>query len=661
LTTTEEGTYASKQEGDPQMAHVRVRSRALVLGALLGIGSLGVVTTVAFAKSDNGNGHGAAAGKQGNGKAGNGNGDSSGDPALECIATKERGAGKFCASVLDAWARFASDRNAGERDDTIGKAAAKLTKDWAKAEQQSAKGGVDCAAAFLSAGGAVSAIDSASGAIVVAVNDGLDPGDPADVACDGKLLRATARKCQALLRAESSFQKARDDGDANPSDTRDNATARAAQKFAKAFERATAPGCGTTATEEGLESQVDAIAARIARDTLSSPEAGDGASISITPGDTEYQGRTFHPVCLNGTPYRFFARRGTVNKLVMYYQGGGACWEQLTCSVPTCDVTVTDGDDPGRATTGFADLSNPDNPFRDWNVVFVSYCSCDIHFGDAAQDYTNFDPAHPKHVEHRGYQNAKVVEKWAREHFLAPEEVFVTGSSAGAYGAWFNAPLLHDVWPSAHFDVLADAGNGVTTQEFLEEFFPNWNFEANLPPDIPELRDVLDNGEGIPGYTKVVTRLFPDTNWAHYSTAFDGGSGGQTGFYNLMLHDNDVAHALTWWEGSCAFNSVMTSQAIATAAAVDAVSGNYRYYIGSGSRHTMYGSNKVYTDTTGGVPTIVDWVNAMLGSAPGVPSPAWVNVEADPFNVLLQGDPRPNPLVAPFEQSGSNVTVNCGP
>jgi hypothetical protein len=129
---------------------------------------------------------------------------------------------------------------------------------------------------------------------------------------------------------------------------------------------------------------------------------------------------------MNGSPYKFFARRGTVNKLVMYYQGGGACWEQLTCSIPVCDNSVTDGDNPNGFSSGFADLSNPNNPFKDWNAVFVSYCSCDIHFGDAAQDYNNVDPAHPLHVEHRGYQNSKVAEKYAREHFLAPEAVFVT-------------------------------------------------------------------------------------------------------------------------------------------------------------------------------------------------------------------------------------------
>jgi hypothetical protein len=68
-----------------------------------------------------------------------------------------------------------------------------------------------------------------------------------------------------------------------------------------------------------------------------------------------------------------------------------------------------------------------------------------------------------------------------------------------------------------------------------------------------------------------------------------------------------------------------------------------------------------YSDTSGGVPTIVDWVNAMLASSPGNPSPAWTDVEANPENVLLPGDPRPSPLMPPFVMSGSDVVVDCGP
>ncbi|HEY8516915.1 MAG TPA: pectin acetylesterase-family hydrolase [Candidatus Binatia bacterium] len=367
----------------------------------------------------------------------------------------------------------------------------------------------------------------------------------------------------------------------------------------------------------------------------------------ISPvGPIEYEGRELFPMCMDGSPYHFWAKRGSVNKLLVYYQGGGACWNQLTCSLPACDTNVdpNGGDNPNFHGSGFANLNDPRNPFRDWHILYVPYCSCDIHFGDAAQDY-------PLHVEHRGYHNARVAEKYARENFPNPEEVFVTGTSAGAYGAFFQAPLLHLAYPNARFYVLADAGNGVITQEFLDEYFPNWNFIANLPPEIPQLREVLENDEGMPGYTRVVAHYFPESRWAHYTTAFDGGFGGQTGFYNIMLNGNDPVAALTWWEGSCAFNERMRAQAIQQASESPS---NYRYYIGTGSRHGMWGLDKVYEDTTGGVPTIVDWVNAMLAG-----SPAWTNVECTNCGLTLPGDPRPDPLQPPFVQVGDDVVIDC--
>ena len=575
------------------------------------------------------------------------------DPALACVATKHEKAGEYCESVLRAWAKFEKSGSQQKRNAAVARAAGALNAAWSKAEQRGSAAGVDCAGVFAASSTVGAFIDSATGALIDDVNIGLDPDAREQAKCGAKILEAAAARCEAAFAAESTYHKRRNE--ASAAGKRAAARARASDKFVKAFAKAKGATCPTAVTADVVGTLLDAITARVERDTLASPEAGDGQFVSILAGETSYGGRTYDPICADGTPYRFFARRGTVNKLVYYYQGGGACWEQLTCSVPTCDINVTDRDSPGNVTTGFADLTNPANPFKDWNAVFVSYCGCDIHFGDAAQDYANVNPASPKHVEHRGYHNARVVEKWAREHFLAPETVFITGSSAGAYGAWFHAPLLHRVWPTARFHVLADAGNGVVTQEFLQTYFPNWNF----PSDNSELKQAIDSGAGIPRYTELVTRTFPKTNWAHYATAFDGGSGGQTGFYNLMLHGNDPLAALTWWEGSCAFRDAMRSQAVATAATVDAATGNYRYFIGSGSRHTMWGSNKVYTDMLGGVPTLAEWVSAMLASGPGSPSPGWVNVEANPYNVLLPGDTRPNPLAAPFEMSGDDVVVDC--
>jgi hypothetical protein len=572
-------------------------------------------------------------------------------PVNTCVGAKQKAAGKYCAGALGAAATLWTTGNPVKRDQVLARAEDRLERSWDAADAKAEADGVDCENTTLSQSAAQALVDSAAGAIVDLVGAGLDLDDPAHTACGAKLLRAAGKVCASWLAAEGRHVT-RIDEDAD-GQVLANATSRAKLKFGRAWaqQRNT---CPTQAEQGEVDAAVEGLIDDVVEQTTISPNLSATSFTRVDPpAQVEYEGRSFHAQCMNGSPYAYWVKRGSVNKLLYYFQGGGACWEQLTCSVPVCDTSVTNGDNPQNAGSGFANIDNPENPFRDWNVVFVSYCSCDIHFGDAAQDY-------PLHVEHRGFQNSKVVEKFAREHFVAPDEVFVTGSSAGAYGAWFHAPILQLVYPNAQFHVLADAGNGVITQEFLELYFPNWNFEANIPPKpkkvSQQIREALANGEGIPGYTEIVANAFPRANWAHYTTAFDGGSGGQTGFYNLMLNDNNPIAALSWWEGSCAFTEQMRTQALETAAAIP---DNYRYYIGTGSRHTMWGSNKVYTDTTGGVPTLVDWVNAMLDSGPTVRDPEWTNVECENCGLLLPGDVRPNPLQPPFEQQGSDVVINC--
>jgi hypothetical protein len=189
----------------------------------------------------------------------------------------------------------------------------------------------------------------------------------------------------------------------------------------------------------------------------------------------------------------------------------------------------------------------------------------------------------------------------------------------------------------------------------------------------------------IPLILEAAAAEFPETNWSNYTTAFDGGSGGQTAFYNVMLNPLDPFAQVTWYEASCQFNENMRQQAFDTYDAAALENDNYRYYIATGSTHTGFGNPRVYDDTTGGVPPLVDWVNAMIDG-----DPSWTNVEADPFNVLFPGactpesdnpgdrcnvdadcpngecsgdDVKPDPLLAPFELDLSgpdpSVVVTC--
>jgi hypothetical protein len=73
----------------------------------------------------------------------------------------------------------------------------------------------------------------------------------------------------------------------------------------------------------------------------------------------------------------------------------------------------------------------------------------------------------------------------------------------------------------------------------------------------------------------------------------------------------------------------------------------------------MFGNDKVYDDTTGGVPTVVDWVDAMIASGPDGRDEDWANVLCENCGLLLEGDPAPEPLAPPFEEQGQDVVIVC--
>ncbi len=616
-------------------------------------------------------------------------------PTNVCVGQKLRATSALCKDVFKAWATFERTGDAFQRDRSLSKARTKLLVAWAKAESRALRGGVPCDETTGPGTDVVDQLLAGAEALVAALNDGLDLGQRGHRRCATKIVGAAAQKCQAIVAAHAAY--VRDPAKDADEVKRDGRIAKARARFETAFAKAVARGCPTTATGPAVEAAVDDLVDQTVLRHVVSPNVPTEWTPVTPPAEVPYLGKTLRPICSRGTPYTFFVKRGTVNKLLVYFQGGGACFSYFTClpGVGAFDEAVTPADNPANATSGFADLSNPDNPFRDWNAVFVSYCTADVHWGDAT--FTHQSGPSSVTIHHRGAVNAFVAEKWAREHFVAPEEVFVTGSSAGAYGAIVGGAYLRErTYPGAHFDILGDAGNGVITQDFLANQIANWGVLENLPAWIPALNKPLTElsidqlwsavANAYPhdhfaqyttaydgGLGSAVANAYPHDHFAQYTTAYDGGLGSQTFFYQVMLHPTVLADWFRWWEASCEWNAKMREFSIAAAAAAP----NYRYYIGAGSRHTIWGSNKVYTDTKGGVPRFVDWVNAMLGGTPD-----WVNVEctdcsllpgtcsagsdnpgascqdnADCPNGTCNGeDPRPEPLLAPYGPGG---TVTC--
>ena len=172
--------------------------------------------------------------------------------------------------------------------------------------------------------------------------------------------------------------------------------------------------------------------------------------------------------CGRGAPYSFFFRPGTANKVVIDFEGGGGCWDALTCLLPVWQTTV--GGAP--AASGLLDNNNEENPVRDWGYLFVPYCTGDVHLGARQAAGVNFN----------GRANAQAALDWLFERMPEPEATLTTGCSAGALGAVGWAPWVAQRYPDARNLQFGDSYIGVTAPAHWRLLDENWDLITAFRP-----------------------------------------------------------------------------------------------------------------------------------------------------------------------------------
>ena len=548
-------------------------------------------------------------------------------PSDRCVARKLAATADACQDLILAQGENDPRKLARRVSDV----STDLAQVWQQAEADSLAAGVDCAQTTVTSAEMATLLED--GAQGLAASLGTESHERWE---QRRQLNAVGQACFGLILAESRHLLDRFKERNTRELERDRR--RALRALDHAFDK-------DDTSLESVRSGVKTLAQDAIDAAIVSPNVSTSWTMVSPDAQIPYLGQVLEPTCSGGTPWVYFVKRGTVNKLIVYYQGGGACWDYFTCGLfKSFKQTAGPDDNPSLQSTGFADESNPENPFRDWNQVFVPYCTGDIHWGDNTVVYSSGTASVT--VQHKGFVNAEVAEKFSREHFVDPDEVFVTGSSAGGYGAILGSVYFEErVYPASKFATLGDAASGVITQDFLVNDISKWGIEATLPTWIPALDEPLPQLD-LALLWSASALFYPGNRFANYASAYDGGLGGQTGFYNIMLNPGNIGAWLNWWNATCAWHDGMEQQTQAAAAAAP----NYRYYIGTGSMHTMWGSNKVYTDTSGGVPLLVDWVTAMRDG-----TSAWTNVQCTDCGVLLPPDPRPVPAQPPFTPEGTVV------
>eukprot|EP00930_Biecheleria_cincta_P002394 TRINITY_DN103400_c0_g1_i1.p1 TRINITY_DN103400_c0_g1~~TRINITY_DN103400_c0_g1_i1.p1 ORF type:complete len:381 (+),score=68.83 TRINITY_DN103400_c0_g1_i1:83-1225(+) len=171
-----------------------------------------------------------------------------------------------------------------------------------------------------------------------------------------------------------------------------------------------------------------------------------------------YPGGQTRCIFSDAEEYSFQVLPGDRDKLLLFFQGGGACWNDASTNVAKprpCVTRVVPATDQG-----IFDRAAASNPFRDYTVLHISYCSGDLHVGNVVRWYLD---AQGRHVQQRGYQNALSALQWAQENFASSvlSSLLIMGSSTGALGAQLWAGLVLRTLRYSSAAVVADSYVGV--------------------------------------------------------------------------------------------------------------------------------------------------------------------------------------------------------
>jgi hypothetical protein len=179
------------------------------------------------------------------------------------------------------------------------------------------------------------------------------------------------------------------------------------------------------------------------------------------------------------------------SKVLLYLEGGGACWSDATCYTLMTAANFTTGygeadftsdSTSGLAQTGgFFDRTDATNPFQDYSYVYVPYCTGDVHAGNNVYKY----PSGTGH--HVGFTNMSAYLARIVPTFPSADRVILTGSSAGGFGAAYNWWQTQQYFGGVRVDMIDDSGTAMPPDIEADGFGESqlrtqWNLAATLPP-----------------------------------------------------------------------------------------------------------------------------------------------------------------------------------
>lgn len=259
--------------------------------------------------------------------------------------------------------------------------------------------------------------------------------------------------------------------------------------------------------------------------------------------------------CSDGSQYKFFVNwhEGADDLLVMF-EPGGACWDYASCSGELGILGAANPDGIPDSHMDIWGIHSPivrrdaqHNPMREWNMVFIPYCTGDVHTGSKTTVYVNEDETEELTYMHVGHDNMMEVVDYLAWAFPTTDQFFAGGCSAGGAGSNVNYHFLREALePNAGY-LLNDSGplfpDSLNSAPLHESIRDVWGLDtvidatpiaASLDEDLGAINHEL--ADLYPDDRLAITYFVRDYNYSRYS-------------YERFFEgiDKEGVHA-KWWE-----------------------------------------------------------------------------------------------------------------
>lgn len=271
--------------------------------------------------------------------------------------------------------------------------------------------------------------------------------------------------------------------------------------------------------------------------------------------------------CGDGSQYKFFVSRTGSPNVLFYFEGGGACWDYDTCSGRNGSLgaanpngiaddymqqfkaqfatPIVNGADPGIPLRSRTDLVT-----KGWNVVFLPYCTGDVHVGNNVAvypDLTGVEP--PLQWHHSGYQNTIAAANHVHGLFPSIEKLLVSGYSAGGTATAATYYFVRNTLQPANAYYLNDSGPihlapniDSRSRPLHDKIRASWALDTVFQLLPTATFDINDFGS----INAMVSNEFPNDHLAY--TGYNRDYNYSRFSYELFLTPNDKESVLANWK-----------------------------------------------------------------------------------------------------------------